>query len=182
VLKSTSKFFIVTTVENILSRRTVKRKMLTNGRLTCSKPLKEEDEQANYFTYMKYKHPKILVNADMGGIKLSIGYAVKCKRLGNRKGWPDIFLAEPVGNYHGLFLEMKQVGVKCYKKDGSVVAVDRIIEQHNVLETLRSKGYVAMFCEGFDQAVTVTEDYLSGLLSNEYNTSGAYLETRKLHP
>lgn len=50
----------------------------------------------------------VLYCANAGaGLKLSMGQAVKTKRMGYRKGFPDMQIFEPRGKYHGMFIELK---------------------------------------------------------------------------
>lgn len=49
----------------------------------------------------------ILYCASAGGMRTNIGTAVKMKMAGYKKGFPDIFIYEPKGQYHGLAIEVK---------------------------------------------------------------------------
>ncbi|HHL2712704.1 TPA: VRR-NUC domain-containing protein [Yersinia enterocolitica] len=70
------------------------------------------------------------------------------KRLGLRKGVPDLFLALPRGGYAGLWIEMKVIG-------GKVTA-----EQQLWLLRLRNSNYRAEVCEGLDAVKKVLFQYL----------------------
>ncbi|HEI6729928.1 TPA: VRR-NUC domain-containing protein [Yersinia enterocolitica] len=75
--------------------------------------------------------------------------AKDAKRLGLRKGVPDLFLALPRGRYAGLWIEMK-VG------DG------KLSQQQDIwLQKLSSAGYNAVCCFGFTEAVRTVENYLT---------------------
>ena len=98
-----------------------------------------------------------LLHGDSSGVRVPIGCAVKMKRAGAIKGWPDLFLAAPIiswnGNeqveYHGLFLELKR------RKGGKVDP-----EQAEIHRLLREQGYRVEVCHGSDQAIKVIMDYL----------------------
>lgn len=110
--------------------------------------------------YMRLQHPDVLMRTDLGGIRLTFGQAAQVKRMqGGRRAWPDIFIAEPRGDWAGLFIELKAVNI--YKKDGSLKANEHTAEQAVMLEKLRSRGYKAVFAIGFDEAVAIIEEYLS---------------------
>ena len=47
------------------------------------------------------------LHASLNGERLTPGQAVRAKRAGLRPGVPDLFLPEPRGGFHGLFLELK---------------------------------------------------------------------------
>ena len=49
----------------------------------------------------------VLYCANLGGLRLSMGAAIKAKRMGYRKGVADITIYEPRGSWHGLLAELK---------------------------------------------------------------------------
>lgn len=125
--------------------------------------ISEKDEQKLFKKYMDIQWPEVLWNFDMGGAMLgSYAYAMEMHRQGNRKGWPDIFVAEAKGEYHGLFIELKKTGTKLYTKKGEPIkgSKDRIATQLAVLSHLEKKGYKAIMAFGFDEARKVLEDYM----------------------
>jgi hypothetical protein len=124
----------------------------------------ELDLQAQVADYLRLQYPDALFHSDFGsGIKLTMGQAVKQKRLnGGRRSWPDMFIAEQVGAYGGLFIELKREGVKIFKKDGTLVANEHIREQYDMLEQLRQRSYAAEFACGFDEAKKIIDRYLHG--------------------
>lgn len=123
----------------------------------------EEDLCFLLARYMKLKHPNVLFHFDFGsGTKLTMGQAVKQKRL-NGRAWPDLFIAarnqSGLGNYNGLFLELKREGERLWKRDGAP-ASEHIGEQSATLEALTNEGYMAEFAVGYDNAVSLIESYL----------------------
>lgn len=122
----------------------------------------ELELQAMVADYIRLKYPQVIFHSDFGsGIKLSMGQAIKQKRLnGGRRSWPDMFIAEPKDGQSGLFIELKREGVKIYKKDGTLVSNEHIREQFDMLEQLRRRGYAAEFTCGFDEATKLIDDYL----------------------
>ena len=126
-------------------------------------PISEANEQMLVVQYLKLQYPNVIFNADMSGIKLSIGQAMKQKRLGMPKGYPDLFIAEPYDTYNGLFIELKKSGLKLKKKDGSWIN-EHIEEQSEMLEKLNERGYYATFCIGFEEAKQTIDNYFKGLL------------------
>ena len=139
--------------------------------------------------YMRYQYPKVIYRFDLAAdLKLSIGQAKKHKRLQGRRGYPDLFIAEPrnvkakckvIANRgvikeahflyqkYGLFIELKRPDVKIYKKNGELVANEHIREQAALLEELRQRGYVAEFACGFDEAKKIIDEYLGGPAKEE---------------
>ncbi len=66
--------------------------------------------------------------------------AAKFKRMGVKAGFPDLFCYRPMGDWHGLFVELK-------------AAKGRVSEaQKDMLAMLESEGYCVKVCYGFEQA------------------------------
>ena len=118
--------------------------------------------------YLRYNYKNIIWRFDLAAdLKLTIGQARKHKRLQQHRGYPDLFIAEPRGKYHGAYIELKKAGTRIYKKDGTLVADQHIREQFDMLEQLRRKGYVAEFACGFDEAKEIIDNYLGRPYANE---------------
>lgn len=124
----------------------------------------ELELQAQVADYIRLKYPSVIFHSDFGsGIKLTMGQAIRQKRLnGGRRSWPDMLLAEPRGDYHALFIELKREGTRIFKKDGALVADEHIREQFDMLHDLRRKGYAAEFGIGFDATKKLIDDYMKG--------------------
>lgn len=113
--------------------------------------------------YLRYNYKSIIWRFDLAAdLKLTIGQARKHKRLQQHRGYPDLFIAEPRGKYHGAYIELKKAGTRIFKKDGTLVANEHIREQFDVLERLRKRGYMAEFACGFDEAKRIIDEYLGG--------------------
>lgn len=132
----------------------------------------EAELQTMVADYLRMRYPNVLFHSDFGsGIKLTKGQAIKQKRQnGGRRGWPDMFIAEPIDRdkgeiswkkFNGMFLELKKEGTRVLKKDGTP-ATDHIGEQLKVLEALGKKGYACYMVCGFDEAKDVIDEYLKG--------------------
>jgi hypothetical protein len=112
-------------------------------------------------TYLKYQYPDILFNTDLSGAtKLTIGQAKSMKVLRSCKGWPDLFLAEPRANFHGLYLELKAPDTKLKKVKTDEWDTPHIAEQAEMLKKLNERGYCAEFAIGFDEAKELIDNYL----------------------
>ena len=122
----------------------------------------EDDLQLVIITHIRDKYPDALFQCDMSGVMLSIGQAVKQKRLGMTRGWPDLKIMEPRGGHHGLFIELKRAGTKIYLRDGkTMVANEHFREQEAVMQRLRDRGYAATFAVGMADAVGVIDRYMA---------------------
>ena len=119
----------------------------------------EENLQIAVCNYLRAQYPKVLFNSDLSGIKLTMGQAVKAKKLRSSKGFPDLVIYEPRGNYHALFLELKREGEKILNKKGDL-KTDHLKEQDEVISKLCVKDYLACFAIGFDEAKRIIDMYL----------------------
>ncbi len=139
--------------------------------------MSEAELQANVAMYLKLQYPDVMFKPDFGsGIKLSPRQARMQKlQSGGRRGWPDLFIAEPSprcidgswkNEWHGLFLELKKEGTRLKKKNGEW-ANDHIAEQYDVLDRLEFRGYKACFAVGFNEAIEIIDDYLGKKEDND---------------
>lgn len=110
----------------------------------------EFEAQCSLAKYLEENHPDILFCASAGGARTSISEAKRMKASGYKRGFPDVFIYEPRGGFHGLSIEMK-------KEKGGVVSK----HQKQWKESLIRKGYKATIAKGFEAAVKILEDYLN---------------------
>lgn len=115
--------------------------------LAESKILSEHQEQVMFIKWMQLQHPTVKVAAIPNGIRSSIGAAVKAKREGLSKGFPDLFIAR-----WKLFIEMK-------RKKGGVVSK----EQREWLTYLEDCGFTCKVCRGFEEAKLAVIEHLDSL-------------------
>lgn len=127
----------------------------------CFSPAKEEGTQIAVINYLRMAYPKAIVNSDLSGIRLTQGQAVKVKKLRTSNGFPDVVIYEPRRGYYGLFIELKRTGEKIYKKDGTLVADSHILEQAEMIEALKQRGYFATFAVGFNEAKNIIDWYFN---------------------
>lgn len=125
-----------------------------------AKPIQSEhDAQKAIFEWaekMQNKHPELwFLNGSLNGVRLTIGQAVKAKKTGMKKGFPDMFfplsMGQKTGYYYGLFIELKR------EKGGHASP-----EQKNWLKQLNSQGYYTCICKGKEAAIKVITQYLEG--------------------
>ena len=106
----------------------------------------EDAEQEAVIEYCDIRDIPIVHIPNEG--KRSVSYASKLKRMGLRKGFPDLFVPIAQDVYHGLFIEMKYGEGKISK------------DQQKWLMSLTRWGYLCRVCYGFDSAVKVINEYL----------------------
>ncbi len=77
----------------------------------------------------------------------------KMKREGLKPGASDLFIAVPVGDLSGLWLEMKKTG-----ETYSSVKTN----QREHLALMKQMGYGAEWAAGIDQAINIIKKYMDG--------------------
>jgi hypothetical protein len=114
--------------------------------------IKEESEQINLMSWLMIYNPKAWArthHSPNGGIR-SIVTAVRLKRMGTKRGFPDLVMLVPSGRFNGLALELKVDKNKPTK------------EQIEWLSFFSECGFHAVSVVGFDAARRVIEKYLTG--------------------
>ena len=69
--------------------------------------MSEERLQTEVINWIKLKYPKARYCASLGGIYTGPRQAIKAKRTGYSRGFPDLQITEARGGYFGLFIELK---------------------------------------------------------------------------
>ena len=132
----------------------------------------EAQLQKSISDYLKLRHPNILFNVDLSGVKLPIGLAVKVKQLRSGRAFPDMVIYEKKRGYNALFMELKKSSP--YLKDGKTlkkqmqtrkikgvpISYDHLQEQNEMLQKLNARGYLATFVWDLDAAIKLIEWYL----------------------
>ena len=111
--------------------------------------------------YIRMQYPNVLFHTDFAaGIKMTMGQAVKNKRLQSGRAWPDLFIAKRQGAYGGLFLELKKEGTRILLKNGKFTKDAHAQEQLEVLEQLAEQHFACRMVAGFGQAKFVVDQYM----------------------
>jgi len=115
----------------------------------------EDDAQQSLFTILSTLYPAIrkLTFAIPNGGRRNLREAARLKHQGVTKGIPDIFLAFPSGQYHGLFIELKRPLIKGLPKPAIT------LEQKEMIDTLRFQGYCVKVCYGTEEALDTILQY-----------------------
>lgn len=108
----------------------------------------EDNEQEAVIEYCELKH--IVAVHIPNESKRSIAYGAKMKRIGLRKGFPDIFIQTARKDLHGLMIELKR------DKKSRVSP-----EQLAWITYLNEQGYKAMVCYGANEAINEIERYFT---------------------
>ena len=108
----------------------------------------EYEIQRDFIKLALLKWPELLIHGDSGGVRQTIGAAVKMKRMGRIAGWPDVLVAYPVTLFSGLFIEFKAGDNKPSK------------EQTIIHEQLRARGYAVSVCYSAMDGISAINGYL----------------------
>lgn len=111
--------------------------------------MSEERLQTEVINWIKEKHPDARYCASLGGIYTGPRQAIKAKRTGYSRGFPDLQITEARGGYFGLFIEIKTI-------KGRATSV-----QKEWIDDLNLRGYHAEICKGLPAVVKCIEDYMS---------------------
>jgi hypothetical protein len=109
--------------------------------------------------FISVQYPKAIFFSDGSGNNLSKTQAGMSKMLRSSRAVPDLFICEPKGDYHGLFLEIKTSSP--FKKNGEIRGNEHLKEQLNMLWRLEQKGYKAQFVWDLTDAIVVIKKYMS---------------------
>lgn len=126
----------------------------------------EDAEQEQLFLWARYEEHAIpelrwMFAIPNGGLRSKVT-AARMKATGTRPGVPDICLPVARGKFHGMYIEMK-------RQRGGVLSPDQKIW----LNALARNGYLAIRCNGFEEARREIIKYLKseeGDLQNEIQT------------
>ena len=80
--------------------------------------------------YLRHQYPKVVFHFDYAGMKHTKAEAGRMKAIQGDRGFPDLFIAEPMmfaggKGYSGLFIEVK--AETPFKKDGSLFKQKQIL-------------------------------------------------------
>lgn len=106
----------------------------------------ETDEQITVVDWCKAMRIPVAHIPNEG--KRSTQYGAMMKRMGLRKGFPDLFVPMPRGGFHGLFVEMKAKGGKTTK------------EQEEWLSLLNANGYAVCVAVGANEGIEKIKRYV----------------------
>ncbi len=110
----------------------------------------EEVEQIKFITWLE----KVNVHCyhPRNGGSLNALEGAKFKRMGVRRGVPDLCIPYARKAYHGLYIELKRV-------DGKLS--DLSVEQKWWLDFLGRQGYLALVSFGSEQGKKIVQDYFA---------------------
>ena len=125
-------------------------KTITVSELKKLKPGNGESHlQKECIRWFRLQHrDKLLFAIPNGGKRDKITASIM-KAEGATAGVPDLFLSEPSGPYHGMYIEMK------FGRNGLTA------EQISFFANAQKRGYRCVVCRSFDEFRTEIEIYFS---------------------
>lgn len=120
---------------------------------------REQNVHAAICVYLKLNYKNAIFHSDASGMRLTIGQAVALKKTRSHDRIPDLFIAEPIGNFSGLYLEIKKSKEELYTKKGDIKKNAHFEEQKETLKALNKRGYLALFAAGFDHGKEIIDAY-----------------------
>lgn len=121
----------------------------------------EENIHQAICKYIKLQYPFVIFHSDASGLRLPIGQATAFSKLKSEKAIPDLFIAEPVGKYAGLYIEIKKDKSEVFTKGHKIRQTAHIQQQYKMIFRLNTKGYYATFGCGFDSCKAIIDNYLN---------------------
>lgn len=111
----------------------------------------EEALQLAVIVWLRCVYPHVVTNSSyLQGNFDSPGLMSKANAMGYTSGFPDIFIFEAKGGFHGLFLELKN------GKKGVVSE-----RQKTIINQLISKGYTGGVIRNLEDAKTLINNYMN---------------------
>tara|TARA_R100000664_G_scaffold2376_6_gene5997 strand:+ start:161 stop:511 length:351 start_codon:yes stop_codon:yes gene_type:complete len=112
---------------------------------------KEYELQKSICKYLDLQN--VLYCGSMGGnYQAHMSVRIRAKKSGYKRGFPDLFIYEPKGKWHGLAIELK-VGYNRATK-----------EQLYWRNELNKRGYISEICYTLDETISLIETYMGGFI------------------
>ena len=109
--------------------------------------------------YIRLRLPNVIFRTDGAGLRLTKFQAINFAKMQSCSRYPDLFFPEPMGKYHGLYIEIKKDSSEFLKKDGTIRQNEKILSQLRVLTQLNDRGYAASFGGGFEECKRIVDSY-----------------------
>ena len=124
------------------------------------KPIRrvEDGEQIALVSWFALQYPGFVLFAIPNGLVRNRNQAIFMHRMGLVSGMPDLFLCRPVGEYAGLFIELKRPAFITH--EGKMDKGKLTVAQADMLLHLTQVGYQALVCYGFEEAKRAIIDYM----------------------
>ena len=125
----------------------------------------EEDEQIVFVQWCRLNHMLVhhSPNETWGSTPSMKARAIKMKRLGTSKGFPDLLVFIPVNGFDGHTDAYQAVAIEMKRKKGARTSD----EQKEWLKVLELAGIPCAVCKGADKAIEFVKEVQEGIKNGE---------------
>lgn len=118
----------------------------------------EEDEQMAFVSWCNLNNIKVHHSGnEIGGSTRALKIrAIKMKKMGTSKGFPDLLVFVPVSGITGEIDAYEPIAIEMKRKKGGVVSP----EQKKWLEIIKMAGIDCKVCRGADEAIAFVKSML----------------------
>lgn len=110
----------------------------------------EDRLQINCVEWFRIQYPCHIIYAPTNGVRVSIGQAMKMKRMGNQRAIPDLCIPHKSNGYGGLYIELKQPNR--YPNP----------QQRQIMAQLQGEGYCCAVIKTLERFVEFVNNYMKG--------------------
>jgi hypothetical protein len=120
----------------------------------------EENIHRALLSFMRLKFSDVIFRTDGAGLFMPKRTAINFAKNQSGKGYPDVFVAHPTGEYSGLMIEVKKDDNEVLLKNLKIRNNKHIQKQYSVLKQLNDRGYYAVFGCGIDNCMSIVDAYM----------------------
>ena len=119
----------------------------------------EQQMHRSLCAWLKIAYPCAYFDSDPSGLRVSVGLRAILKSTRSNHAHLDLFIAEPRGQYHGMFIELKSKTP--FKKDGTLKKDAHLESQAQTMANLTTRGYYCIHAWNVDDAIKEIRWYLN---------------------
>lgn len=127
-------------------------------------PRPEEALHFQICDYLRLAYPKVMFISESSGLRVSQGLAAKLKRVRSNHVHLDLYILKPMGEYHGLILELKAKRIHRKDDQTKLLKDDHLADQQQTIDRFNKLGYMASFAVNFAETKKIIDNYLNGNL------------------
>ena len=116
----------------------------------------EQQMHRSLCAWLKIAYPCAYFDSDPSGLRVSVGLRAILKSTRSNHAHLDLFIAEPRGQYHGMFIELKSKTP--FKKDGTLKKDAHLESQAQTMANLTTRGYYCIHAWNIDDAIKYLEN------------------------
>lgn len=110
--------------------------------------------------YIRVMYPNVIFRMDISAIKKRLDFRFIKYLQPKNNVYPSLFIAEPSGEFHGLYIEFVAETENIYNKSGKLKS-DELRKKKEMLDILYSKGYYTAIGAGYMSCIDTINSYLN---------------------